>query len=155
MQIMQELRLAESLSGIWSALHNDVELTVSDNEVHYLTTVALTCGEDLVSHLLLKKLRLANTVLASALDRRTVVMNSFVEYVFDGESKRFCQLVHPSPSAPNYGLSVGSLEGAGIIGMRSGQTILWPTQQGTLCDLRVLHVENCPGLSDWLGSRQI
>jgi regulator of nucleoside diphosphate kinase len=77
-------------------------------------------------------------------DERTVVMNSFVEYSVDGGPKRFCQLVHPSPLTPSYGLSVATLEGAGLIGMRSGQTMLWPNLQGSLRDLQVLKVERSP-----------
>lgn len=153
MKIVPQPGLAECLSAIWSALHDDVELTISDSEVHYLRTVALACEEDLVSHLLLKKLRIANTVPESVVDEGIVVMNSFVEYVFDGGPRRFCQLVHPSQSAPSYGLAAGSLAGAGIVGMRSGQTILWPSERGTLCDLQVTHVENRRGLGDWPGSR--
>ncbi|MDT9600837.1 hypothetical protein [Sphingosinicella rhizophila] len=152
---MPEQSLAENLSGIWSALHKDVNLTISKNEVHYLTTMALACNDDLVSHLLLKKLRLANVREPAAVEEATVMMNSFVEFAIDGGTKRFCKLVHPSPLSPSYGLSVTTLEGAGTIGMRSGQTILWPSQSGSLHDLQVLHVENCPGLGAWLGNERI
>lgn len=144
MQAMHEPALAENLSGIWSALHPNVELTISDDEVHYLRSMALGSDDNLVSHLLLKKLQIARTVAASAVDERIVVMNSFVEYSVDGGSKRFCQLVHPSPLTPSYGLSVATLEGAGLIGMRSGQTILWPNLLGSLRDLHVLQVERSP-----------
>ena len=144
MQAMREPALAENLSGIWSALHPGVELTISDDEVHYLRSMALGSDDDLVSHLLLKKLQIARTVAASALDEGIVVMNSFVEYSVDRGPKRFCQLVHPSPLTPSYGLSVATLEGAGVIGMRSGQTILWPNLQGSLRDLQVLQVERSP-----------
>ncbi len=148
-----ELSDAESLSGAWAALHNDVEFTISSNEVHYLTTMALAVDDDLVSHLLLKKIRLAATREPISVHASTVRMNSFLEYAFDGGKERFCQLVHPSPHAPSYGVSVASLHGAGVLGLRPGQTILWPDENGTLCDLRIGHVENCPGMSDWLGSR--
>lgn len=143
---------AESLSGIWSALHNHSELTIRESEVHYLQMLALAADDDLVSHLLLKKLRIATVTGAPSAPERLVAMNSFLEYRFDRAQKRFCQLVHPSAYAPNYGVSVVSLIGAGLIGLRAGQSILWPNEAGTLCDLEVVHVENCPGLNDWLGS---
>ena len=68
MQAMHQPALAENLSGIWSALHPNLELTISEDEVHYLTSMALGSDDDLVSHLLLKKLQIARTVAASALD---------------------------------------------------------------------------------------
>jgi hypothetical protein len=39
---------------------------------------------------------------------------------------------------------VDNLEGAGLIGMRSGQTMLWPSMLGSLRDLQVLKVEPPP-----------
>lgn len=142
---------ALSVSGIWSALHADSGLIVRESEVHYLRTIALAARDDLVSHLLLRKLRLARVAAAAAAPDRLVFMNSFLEYRFDGGEQRFCQLVHPSALAPNYGVAIDSLIGAGLIGLRAGQTILWPDPAGTLCDLHVAHVENCPGLADWIG----
>ena len=144
MQAMRQPTLAENLSGIWSALHPHVALTISEDEVHYLRSMALACDDDIVSHLLLRKLRLATTVAASKVGESIVVMTSFVEYAVDGGPKRFCQLVHPSPLTPSYGLSVATLEGAGLIGMRSGQTMLWPNLQGSLRELPVLQVERSP-----------
>lgn len=138
------MTLAENLSGIWSALHRGVALTISEDEVHYLRSVALACDDDLVSHLLLRKLQVADIVAESALDADIVAMNSFVEYAVDGGPGRFGRLVHPSSLAPSYGLSVASLEGAGLIGMRSGQTILWPNLLGSLRGLQVLKVERHP-----------
>lgn len=135
---------------MWSALHEDTRLTVRESEVHYFRMVALAADDDLVSCLLLSKLRLARADAAPA-PGRLVVMNSFLEYRFDGGERRFGQIVHPSAFAPAYGISVVSLIGAGLIGLEAGQTILWPDASGTLCDLHVAHVENCPGLSDWLG----
>jgi regulator of nucleoside diphosphate kinase len=141
---------AASLSGIWSALHKDVELTIREEEVHHLRMLALTADDHLVTHLLLRKLRLARVAGPGPAPEQVAVLNSFIEYRFDGVGERFCQLVHPSPYIPNYGLTLVSLVGAGLLGLRAGQTILWPNKAGTLCDLHVVQVENCPGLNDWL-----
>jgi regulator of nucleoside diphosphate kinase len=143
--------LAPSLSGIWSALHQDIELWVRDCELHYLKMLALTADDDLVSHLLLAKLRLAGRVDHRSAPASLVVMNSFLEYRLDGGGRSFCQLVHPTAPQTGYGVSIQSLLGAGLIGLRAGQTILWPDESGSLRDLDLLHVENCPGLSNWLG----
>lgn len=143
---------AESLTELWAALHKTVRITVHDSEVHYLTAMALAADDDLVAHMLLKKLRIAERAMGDDADRGIVRMNSYVEFSHGGEGKRFCQLVHPSaPDMPSYGLGVTSLTGAGLIGLSAGQSILWPGgADGELSDLNVVHVENCPGLSKWL-----
>ena len=152
MEGIGQAALAESLSGIWSALHDDAPFAISDGELHYLRGIALSLDDDIVSHMLLKKIRLARVHDAGALPC-VVTMNSFVEYRFDGEETRFRQLVHPTSSNRSYGLSVASLEGAGILAMRAGQTILWPNADGTLADLHVLHVENRTGRTGQRRSR--
>ncbi len=96
---------------------------------------------------------MARIVRNAELSRKTVSMNSYLEFVHDGRAPQFCQLIHPSLHAPSYGLPITSLVGAGLVGLRSGQTILWPDERGTLCDLTVVQVEKCPGLTDWLGLR--
>lgn len=151
MQPLLQPSLADSLGGIWSALHKDVELTISESQVHYLRTMALMIDDDVTSSLLLRKLRVARIVAASKLPRDIVAVNSFLEYRFDAGPKEFCQLLHPSIHRPDYALPITGSIGAGLIGLRAGQTILWPDESGALCDLTALHVENCPGLSAWLG----
>lgn len=153
MQPALQLSFADSLGGLWAALHKDVELTICEDEVHYLRTVAVTLDDDVTSCLLLRKLRMAHIVRDAELSRKTVSMNSYLEFVHNGGPPQFCQLIHPSPHAPAYGLPITSLLGAGLIGLRSGQTILWPDERGTLCDLTIVQVEKCPGLTDWLGPR--
>lgn len=140
MQALLQHALAESVSGVWSALHKRVELVIGDTEVHYLRAMAITIDDDTTSCLLLRKLRLARVAPAAELGRHIVSMNSYVEFVFDGRPKRFCQLVHPSATAPAYGIPVTASIGAGLVGLRAGQTILWPDERGTLCDLTVLGV---------------
>ena len=143
--------VAESLTDLWAALHKRVPITVYDCEVHYLTAMALAADDDLVAHLLLKKLRIAARAAGDDCDRGLVRMNSYVEFSHGGGGKRFCQLVHPSaPDMPAHGIGVTNLAGAGLIGLRSGQAILWPDVDGTLSELSILHVENCPGLGKWL-----
>jgi regulator of nucleoside diphosphate kinase len=150
-----DVGMAESLSAVWSALHDDADLIIHEDEVHYLRMLALAADDECVSHLLLKKLRMARILGDAEMPNSIISLNSFCEYKMDGGQARFCQLVHPSPHAPNYGLSVLSLAGAGLIGLRAGQTILWPDEAGALHTLHVERVENCPGLGDWLGSAPV
>jgi regulator of nucleoside diphosphate kinase len=146
MQTISQPALAESLSGIWYRLHADVPFTIDADETHYLTAIALALDDDIVSRLLLKKIRLAQAHEGRIPAQPAVRMNSFVDYRFNGRERRLRQLVHPTSSARSHGLSVASREGAGVLGMRPGQTILWPDEEGTLADLHVLHVERPPRL---------
>lgn len=148
--------LAESLCEVWAVLHKGVDFHVLDSELHYLTSMAMTADDDTVSHLLLKKLRIARPAPGGTLPPGTVTMNSYVEFTFGAATDRhFCQLVHPSTAhMPSYGMSITSLAGAGLIGLSSGQGILWPNEEGRLRDLHVVHAENCPGLDSWLGAPQ-
>lgn len=144
--------LAESISAVWSALHRGTELVIQEKELHLLKLLALAADDELVSHLLLRKLRMARIASEAGVPDSLVAMNSFCEFSIDGGQMRFCQLVRPSPYAPNYGLSIVGLVGAGLLGLRAGQTILWPSEAGELRELHVARVENCPGLSEWLGA---
>lgn len=147
--------LAESLSVVWSRLHRDTRLVIPKSEIHHLRMLALTADDDLVSHLLLRKLRIALIAGSASIPDSLISLNSFCEFSFDGGRERFCQLVRPSPYAPSYGVSILTLTGAGLIGLSAGQTILWPSNSGELRDLHVARVENCPGLSDWLGAAPV
>jgi regulator of nucleoside diphosphate kinase len=142
MQPGPELTLADSLSVIWAALHARADLHISENEVHYLRTLALALDDDIVSCLLLRKLKLATILPTDEIEAGTVAMNSFVEFTNDGGAIQLCRLVHPSPHLPIYGLSVTSLLGAGLIGLRAGQAMLWPNEKGSFCELRVERVDN-------------
>jgi regulator of nucleoside diphosphate kinase len=143
--------LAESLSVVWSRLHLGAQIVIQESEIHLLRMLALAADDDLVSYLLLRKLRMAQVAGDTSLPDSLISLNTFCEFSFDGGPERFCQLVRPSPYAPSYGVSIQTLTGAGLIGLSAGQTILWPNNSGELRDLHVVRVENCPGLSDWLG----
>ena len=47
------------LADEWASLHRMAGFTVYDCELHYLSATALSAADDLVAHLLLKKLKLA------------------------------------------------------------------------------------------------
>jgi regulator of nucleoside diphosphate kinase len=133
---------AESLSGLWSITHADAGLILSGDEVHYLRGLALALDNDLVSHLILRKLRIARILPSGEIPPRTARMNSRVEYSIDQGERQSGQLVHPSLYPPADGISVASLLGAGIIGLREGQVILWPTEAGRFSELCAHHVED-------------
>ncbi len=135
---------AETLSDRWSTLHAQAELVISEDEAYGLRALALASDDDLVSYLLLKKLRLARQASIVDLPPDVVTLNSFVHFRFNGNGDGFAQLLHPSAHMPAYAISVTSLIGAGLIGLREGQQILWPTAEGELGPLCIAHVDNDP-----------
>lgn len=134
----------ETLGSIWAQLHADMPFAISSSEAHYLRMLAMSLDDDIASLLLLKKLKLARELDPSALPSDLVVMNSFLEFTFGDGDRRFCQLAHSSSSERNFWLGINSRLGAGLIGLRAGQTVLWPDEQDRLRDLHVARVENSP-----------
>ena len=131
---------AEFLSSAWAARQRSTKFIIDENELHCLRAIALNHDDETVSHLLLRKLRLAKTPHESRVPLDVAVLNSVVDFSF-GQERSLRALVHPS-AAPGEGrLSVGSLLGVGVIGLRVGQQVLWPDKDGSLHDLVVHSVE--------------
>jgi regulator of nucleoside diphosphate kinase len=131
---------AGSLADEWASLHRQAPFAVHDCELHYLSTTALSAADDLVAHLLLKKLKLAKK-----LDKDSagpiVRMNSVVEYRIGRDASCSGRLVHPSAPIPkSHGISICSLLGAGLVGLGEGQTILWPDEAGRFCPLSIIRI---------------
>lgn len=129
---------AGSLADEWASLHRLARFAVHDCELHYLSTTALSAADDLVAHLLLKKLKLAKK-LGSDSAVRVVRMNSFVEYSVGERAPRFGRLVHPSAPVPQ-GVSIRSLLGTGLVGLAEGQSILWPDEAGVFRPLSIVRI---------------
>jgi regulator of nucleoside diphosphate kinase len=93
--------------------------------------------------LLLEETDRADIVPADGLPSDAVALNSMV--VFTDEATgvtRRVQLVMPAEADIGQGrVSILSLVGAGLIGLRPGQSIDWPVQQGGLRRLRVVSVQ--------------
>jgi regulator of nucleoside diphosphate kinase len=145
-----QLLPAETLSMIWFNLHADERFAVRANEAHYLRMLAVALDDDLASLLLLKKLKLADEYGYGHLPPDRVALNSFVEFRIELEPSRVCQLLHPSPRRPEFSIGVESRLGLGLLGLRTGQSILWPDEQERMLEIEVLRVENCPDGADWL-----
>lgn len=111
----------------WAAMHRDILFAVHDCEVHYLTAIALASADDLVAHLLLKKLKLARKV-GNDEAASLVRMNSLVEYEDGSGRPRMARLLHPSVRQDPHGVSIASMAGAGLIGLGEGQAIRWPDE---------------------------
>lgn len=129
---------AGSLADEWASLHRLARFAIHDCELHYLSTTALSATDDLIAHLLLKKLKLAKKI-GGAPSARVVRMNSFVEYSVGECAPRFGRLVHPSASVPQ-GISICSLLGTGLVGLAEGQSILWPDEAGVFRPLSIVRI---------------
>jgi regulator of nucleoside diphosphate kinase len=131
---------AEIYSSAWATMNEGVEFAVRDSEVFYLKMVASSLDDDLASLLLLKKLKMARKLSDDARDSDSVAMNSYVEFRFAGGGRNFRQLLHPTVCRSSFALSIASRLGTGVVGLRAGQTVLWPDDEGCLRELHVIAV---------------
>jgi regulator of nucleoside diphosphate kinase len=103
----------------------------------------ITGRSPLVARLLIEEAERAEVMPAGQVPANSVAMGSAVEFrdAATGEERRV-QVVLPGQADIAEGrISVLSLVGAGLIGLSEGQSIDWPTQDGRLRRLTVLHVQ--------------
>lgn len=131
---------AACLADQWASMHRTALFAVHECELHYLSTTALSASDDLVAHLLLKKLKLAKKV-SNDSAVRAVRMNSVVEFDEGDDRPRTGRLIHPSaPVSPTHSIGISSLVGAGLIGLAEGQSILWPDRAGVFRPLNIVRI---------------
>ncbi|MEN3747688.1 nucleoside diphosphate kinase regulator [Sphingomonas sp. HF-S3] len=116
-----------------------------DRECDALYALALDAGarQSGQAALLLAELDRAEVHRLDALPPDIVTMHSRVEFVDEGSgATRTITLVYPGEADIAAGkVSVFTPIGAGLIGMRAGQTILWPDRDGASHRLRVVKVD--------------
>ena len=105
-----------------------------DSEADALTDLALGVEERLpqVSEMLLKEIARAHIHSAKTIPADVVTMQSTVEFT-DGATgaRRVVRLVYPKDADIADGrISILTPVGAGLIGLREGQAILWPDRGG-------------------------
>ncbi|MCC2981420.1 MULTISPECIES: nucleoside diphosphate kinase regulator [unclassified Sphingomonas] len=85
-----------------------------------------------VSELLLRETTRAKLHAASRIPKDVVTMGSHVEFIDEGTgSRRSVQLVYPPEADISAGrISILTPVGAGLIGLREGQSIIWPDRDG-------------------------
>lgn len=110
-------------------------IVLLDSEADALAEVALHIEESnpTVSRLLLQEIERARILPPAKLPDDVVTMGSTVEFIDerDGQVHRV-QLVYPREADIAAGrLSILTPVGAGLIGMRKGQSINWPDRSGT------------------------
>ncbi len=120
-------------------------IILSDAEHDILVGLALRAAprHPDAARLLLEEADRADLVPAARLPRDAVALGSTV--VFTDEATgvtRRVQVVMPAEADIGQGrISILSLVGAGLVGLRPGQAIDWPMRHGALRRLRVLEVE--------------
>jgi len=142
---------AEIYCSAWAQMNAGAEFAIREDESFYLKGIALSSDDDIAALLLLKKLKLARTPKDG--DPAAVGMNSYVEFRFGSGERRFCQLMHPTACNSSFAISIGSRLGAGLVGLRAGQVLLWPDEDGSPGELHVIAVSTAgPADSARLGS---
>lgn len=147
----------ELLSATWERTHGDQEFLFGSSDAQYLEALAIALDDDLASLLVLKKIQLADVVDRGSVPGDVVTMNSFLEFEFAGKEHPRCHLAHPSARARGTALRADTRLGLGVLGLRSGQMILWPDQRGIFRNLTVRRVVRSASLASRLdadGGRQ-
>lgn len=115
-----------------------------DTEADALSELALGVQNRLpqVSKLLLEELGRAKTHSADRIGKDVVTMHSKVEFIDEANgSTRTVELVYPGAADISAGrISILTPVGAGLIGLRVGQSILWPDRDGHERKLTILAV---------------
>jgi regulator of nucleoside diphosphate kinase len=112
-----------------------------EEEADQLSDLALSMKErnPQVSELLLRETSRAKLHAAEDVPSDVVTMGSFVEFVDEGNgTSRTVQLVFPPEADISAGrISILTPVGAGLIGLREGQSILWPDRDGHIRRLTI------------------
>lgn len=100
-------------------------------------------GNPEAARLLMEEADRADLVPAARLPANVIALGSHVVFTDEASgTTRSVQVVLPAEADIGQGrVSVLSLVGAGLIGLKAGQSIDWPTQDGRMRRLRVVSVE--------------
>jgi regulator of nucleoside diphosphate kinase len=124
-------------------------LVLSETDAERLSALALQneAAHPVAAGLLLDELERAQVRRRVADD--VVGMNSTVEFLDEAHGEpRTVQLVYPDEADIAAGrISILTPVGAGLIGLKAGQSILWPDRGGETRVLRILKVGRLPALA--------
>jgi len=119
-----------------------------DAEADALTDLAIGVEDRLpqVSALLLDEIARANVHTAARIPADVVTMHATVEFVDEASGvSRSVELVYPKEADISAGrVSILTPVGAGLIGLREGQSILWPDRDGHERKLTIVKVGHAP-----------
>ncbi len=123
-------------------------IMLAEDEADALADLALRSmnTSSMGAKLLLEEVDRANSLPASQLPSDVVTMNSRVTFEDEATGETHSvELVYPKDADMEaHKLSVLSPMGAGLIGMKQGGSIDWPTRQGVLRRLKIVEVVQPP-----------
>lgn len=95
-----------------------------------------------LSEMLLREIGRASLNSAQAIPRDVVTMHALVDFIDEASgARRAVELVYPAQADIAAGrISILTPIGAGLIGLREGQSILWPDRDGHERPLKVVKV---------------
>ena len=110
------------------------QIHMIEEEADALSELALVIEHRVpqVSELLIRETSRAKLYVAASIPPDVVTMGSLVEFVDEGTgAQRMVQLVYPAEADIFAGrVSILTPIGAGLIGLREGQSIVWPDREG-------------------------
>lgn len=116
-----------------------------DTEADALTNLAMGIEDRLpqVSELLLNEIARATLHPAARIPANVVTMHAMVRFIDQASGKEYSyQLVYPKEADISASrISILTPVGAGLIGLREGQSILWPDREGNERELTIVKVE--------------
>ncbi len=119
-------------------------IRIRESDADRISNLAIDVEERLpqVAELLQTEINRAKVVQDSRLPADVVAMGSTVRFVDDATGvERTLQLVYPQDADIEAGrISILSLVGAGLIGLRPEQSISWPDRSGQRRTLRIIEV---------------
>jgi len=119
-------------------------IQIRETDAERIGNLAIEAEERLpqVAELLLAEINRAKVVQDSRIPGDVVAMQSIVKFADDASGvERTLQLVYPQAADIEAGrISILSLVGAGLLGLRPGQSISWPDRAGKQRALRIMEV---------------
>ena len=119
-------------------------INMIDTEADTLADLAIGAEDRLpqVSELLLEEIARAKVQSAARIPRDVVTMNAQVEFVDEASgATRVVRLVYPRHADITANrISILTPVGAGLIGLREGQSIVWPDREGKERRLTIVNV---------------
>lgn len=119
-------------------------IQIRETDAERIGNLAIEAEErlPLVTELLLAEINRAKVVPDSRLPGDVVAMQSTVKFVDEASGvERTLQLVYPQAAdIEAERISILSLVGAGLLGLRTGQSIMWPDRAGKQQLLRIVDV---------------
>lgn len=128
------------------------QIHLIEEEADKLSDLALTIELRFpqVSALLIRETSRAKLYAAANIPPDVVTMGAHVEFRDEGTgSQRTVQLVYPAEADISAGrISILTPVGAGLIGLREGQSILWPDREGQERQLVIVKVQQQSARAD-------